>query len=243
MIEPLVFGAMQGLSEFLPISSSGHLYIIKRILKLNTNLLSFFVYLHLATLLSLIVFFYKDIIISFKNKKILLNLGIATSITFISVLFFMGILERYFDYKSLIFLGFLFTAFLLITIRQDGDKKIEDLRIKDCAIIGFLQSLAIIPGVSRSGITITSLMKRGLKKTEAFKFSFLLAIPTIFGAFLLKMKGLLSNLSANYMGVSFILAFVLGLLALRILRRYVYTNKLYQFGYYCILAGVIVVLL
>lgn len=240
MVKAFLFSAIQGLSEFLPISSSGHLYIIKKILKLPSDLLPFFIYLHVATLFSLIVFFYRDIILSFKNKKILLNIGVATSITFISVLFFRGILGRYFSHKYLISLGFLITAFLLLAIRDDGNKKIEDLKIKDCAIIGILQALAVIPGISRSGITITGLMKRGLKKIEAFKFSFLLAIPTIFGAFLLKIKDLsVSGLSADYLAESFFIAFVLGLLALRILRRYVYTNRLYQFGYYCILVGVV----
>jgi undecaprenyl-diphosphatase len=244
MREAIFFSLVQGITEFLPISSTGHLFLIKRLLTLDTNLLPFFVFLHLATLFSVTVFFSKVLPSIFKNKKIIVNLALATLTTFIFAFLLKYTIEDYFDSKYLTFIGFITSALFLLIFRKGGQKTMKELQIKDSLLIGFIQSLAIMPGVSRSGITITTLMKRGFKRKEAFEFSFFLAIPTILGAFLSEAKNLFrSNLDTINIVVGFFLAFFSGLFALKMLKKYLERKKLYKFGYYCLVMAIMTIFL
>ena len=244
MKEGIIFGIIQGLTEFLPISSSGHLFILKKLFEIDINILPFVVYLHLATLLSLVVFFYKDIVHFIKNKKVMKQLLITTLVTFVCAALLMRLLERYFDFKFLIAIGFLTTSLFLFTTRKDGSKSLEDYSPKDSMYVGFMQALAIIPGISRSGITITVLMRRGFKRKDCFVFSFLLAIPVIIAATLLEgTKIIATGFTLSVLINSFLLAFFSGLIALKILKKYIDTNRLYLFSYYCIIIFLVVIFL
>jgi undecaprenyl-diphosphatase len=233
----LFFGIVQGLTEFLPISSSGHLYILKRLFGLNENLLSFFVILHLATLLAIIIFFYKQIKQTLTKKELLFHILIITCVSGILGLLGKIFLTRFFDSKYLISFALLINGIILLSIRNTTGKKThQDIKLKDSFILGLLQGIAIIPGISRSGITITGLLKRGFQPKEAFSLSFLMAIPIITAAFLVEIKEILSiNVNISSLILSFIAAFLSGILALHIIKKALIKVKFKNFGYYCLL--------
>lgn len=244
MIESFIFGVIQGITEFLPISSSGHLFLAEKIMRFKTSLLPFFVYLHLATVLSIIVFFFRDLKQLLRNRKVLLNLFFSSLATCACAYGINALIGKGMNSKFMVMAGFFTTAFLLLALRGGGDKNISDLSVKSCLIVGILQSLAIIPGLSRSGITIKAALRQGLKREEAFKFSFFIAIPVILGAFIFELKSM-SGISFDFSSwaIGFVAAFLLGLLALKIVKKYVNAGRLYRFGYYCAFLGLGVIFL
>lgn len=243
MIESAFFGIIQGLTEFLPVSSSGHLFVLRKLLKIPSDLLSFFVFLHLATLFSVVSFLHKDIFHACKNKKLIDRLAVTTTATVIFVFLIGKIGIPYFGHKYVISAGFLVTTLFLCFIRKGGTKTVDELPIRDCLFIGLMQACAVFPGISRSGITITSLMKRGVKKNEAFTFSFLIAIPVIVGASIVELKDLKSTFTLPSLAAGCILAFLTGLFALKMVKIYVNLEKIYQFGYYCLFMSIFVLFL
>lgn len=232
----IFFGIVQGLTEFLPVSSSGHLYILKNFLNLNQGLLGFFIFLHLATLLVIGVFLHKEIISSLFKKNILIYLAVVTAITAAFGLAIDHFLKDFFENKFFIpFCLFLNGAVILGVKNTSENRGINSISLRDALVMGLLQGLAVFPGISRSGITIVGLLKRGVKAKDAFSLSFLMAIPAIIGAFLLKSKELLrSGLVLAEAAAGFIAAFVFGLAALVILRKTLINKKFKYFGYYCI---------
>lgn len=244
MIESFIFGVIQGLTEFLPISSSGHLFLAEKIMRFKTDLLPFFVYLHLATVLSIMVFFFHDLKQLLKNRKVLLKLFFSSIVTCICAYALNALIGKGLNNKFMVMSGFFATAFLLLFLRGGGEKNISDLSVRSCLTVGILQSLAIIPGLSRSGITIKAALRQGLKKEEAFKFSFFLAIPVILGAFVFELKDMARvSFNFNSLVIGFASAFLFGLLALKIVKKYVKTGRLYRFGYYCAFLGLGVIFL
>ena len=235
MVAKYIFlGLIQGITEFLPVSSSGHLVIISKILGINTNLEGI-VFLHLATALALIVYFYKDIVKTIKQKQVILNLGLAFSITVVLALFFNHYIKYYYTFKPLILGGFIVTAVILfLANRFSGSKQIEDIKPKDSLWTGICQSIAIIPGISRSGATIFALLSRKISPISAFKFSFLLAIPTILAAFIYESRKIAEIKPSIGLFCGFIASFVFGLLSLTILKKALLLKKLNYFGFYCI---------
>ena len=235
-MKTILLGFVQGLTEFLPVSSSGHLYILAKYLNLNSESLSFFILLHLATLLAIFIFLNKKILINIRKKNILKSLVIVTIITILLGLTIDFLLKNTFNNTYCIAFLLLVNGGILLSIKNTKtDKNIEEIKIKDSLLLGIIQGLAVFPGISRSGITITTLLKRGFKRSDAFIFSFLMAIPAILGAFLLEYKNLLNcNLSTSAMLFGFISAFVSGLIALAILKKCLLSKHFSKFGYYCI---------
>ncbi|MBU1121132.1 MAG: undecaprenyl-diphosphate phosphatase [Candidatus Omnitrophota bacterium] len=233
----LFFGIIQGLTEFLPISSSGHLYLFQKILGINGNLLPFFVILHLATLLAIILFFHNQLKELFCNKKILLHIGIITLISASLGLIIKHFFTGFFVFKYLIAFCFFINGIILLSAKNRSCKRtLQALSFKDSIILGILQGLAIFPGISRSGITIIGLLKRGFDAKEAFSFSFIMAIPIILGAFLVEGKEILSvNIGTTNIIISFIVAVLSGLFALKIIKKALIKVKFHNFGYYCLL--------
>ncbi|MCK4809665.1 MAG: undecaprenyl-diphosphate phosphatase [Candidatus Omnitrophica bacterium] len=242
MKEPIIFGLVQGLTEFLPISSSGHLYFLERLFQkpdINKDLLPFFVLLHMATLLSIGVFFFKEIKLLF-TKKLLLHIFIITAITGIFGIIIEFYLDNFFGNKYLLTVCFLINAAVLFNIKvNSGGRTWESMKLKDSFIIGILQGFSPFPGISRSGITIAGLLKKGFTKKDAFNLSFLMAIPVILGAVILKFREIaVNNLFTLNVLVGFVFAFVSGLLALKLLKKIIILEKMKFFAYYCLLISI-----
>lgn len=256
ILDAIILGIIQGLTEFLPVSSSGHLELGKAILGDNSvpeESLLFTVILHFATALSTIVVFRKDVweiisgLLQFKwNEESQFSVKIIISMlpaVFVG-LFFEEQLEAFFG-GNIRFVGFmlLVTAVLLYFAdkAQDTDKKVS---FKNAFIVGISQAIAMLPGISRSGATISTSVLLGVDKSKAARFSFLMVVPLIFGKIA---KDLLSgDLTFNSennvaMGAGFIAAFIAGLAACTWMIKLVRKSKLSYFAVYCLVVGLITI--
>ena len=237
MIVYIIYGIIQGISEFLPISSSGHLYIVSNILKFGSSgKLAFFVWLHFATLFAVLVFFYKEIVLALKKKTIVTSIIITTIVTSVIAILIEKTIGSYFDNHYLIMCGFIVTAVFLLLSKfgSGGVMSMDQYNIKEAVILGIVQGIAVIPGISRSGITITTLMRRGFNSTISFQLSFIAAVPVILSAFIYESGSIMHNTFSTIYIWGFISAFISGLAALKILNKVINKRWLYYFGYYCI---------
>lgn len=237
----LLLGITQGFTEFLPVSSSGHLYILKHIFNIPTDLLPFFTFLHIATLSAIVMFLWKKILALFTDVRLLMHIGLITIITAALGITIDIFLRTLFENKFFVPLCLLINGGILLTMREATQaRELKDLTIKDSIIIGVLQGIAIFPGISRSGITIVGIIKRGFKPQEAFALSFLMAIPAIIGAFLLKSKHLFdSGLTGQQLCAGFFAALICGIISLQIVKKSLISKKFSKFGYYCIIIAII----
>ncbi|MBS3090218.1 undecaprenyl-diphosphate phosphatase [Candidatus Pacearchaeota archaeon] len=241
--ESILLGIVQGITEWLPVSSSGHLVLAQKFIGIDVPV-AFDIWLHLATLLVIFLFFWQDIkkisnaalkwqtkTAEFKTAIYMITATIATAIV---VFPFKNLFERAFSNLPAVAFGFLATGMLLLLSgRRQGNKKINS---QSAILIGIAQGLAFLPGISRSGSTISTALLLKTKKLEAFKFSFLIALPAILGAFVLKIPELAgSGIPAATMAAGFIAAFLASLVSLAALRRILLKNKLHYFAYYCLI--------
>jgi undecaprenyl-diphosphatase len=246
LVLAFILGIIQGITEFIPVSSSGHLALIQNFY--NDINLGFDVALHLATLFAVLVYFYKDIydiakaFLNFETKtenfRWAIFIIVATIPAAIGGFFLQGIVEKAFSSLIWIAIGFLVTGILLfIASYSSGDKPFT---IKNTFIIGLAQVLAIFPGVSRSGATISAGLFSKLDKDKAIKFSFLLSIPVIFGAFILRYKEL-CHVPLLALIIGMVTAFLSALLAIFVFVRFIKTTDVRYFAYYCaaLAAGII----
>lgn len=243
-----LLGIIQGLSEFIPVSSSGHLAIFSFLSGIEkSQVLPIIVVAHLGTLLALFCFFARDILRVSKDLIVLVQIFIVNLLTaavFLTVTFINSdFLEQLFLSPRFIFLALLITAVLLILTRRmsRGRRDIFALNIKDAFWLGLIQGLAIVPGFSRSGLTIFTLLSRRVEPQTAFKFSFIAGIPAIFGSFLWEAKriGYIFDNQAAGCWLAFVFSFIFGIFGLFILRRVVKRMQLHYFGYYLILVSVL----
>lgn len=247
IIEAIIIGIVQGLTEFLPISSSGHLVILQKLLKIDLpgNLVE--VSTHLGTLLSIILIYNNDIydlIISFKSSKTkdyILLVVIATIPSVVFVLIAKSFILTIFESSRSVSFALIFTGIILF-ISHYGNYTIKKLNISKGMIIGIFQALAILPGISRSGMTISIALLLGIKNVEAAKFSFMLAIPAIFGAAILTLVETnlneIDDLIFPLIVAAFV-AFLSGYYALKFLIKILNNGKFYYFSIYCIFLGII----
>lgn len=268
LITAIILGIFQGIAEFLPISSSGHLVILQTIFDANQGDIFLPVMLHLGTLISIVIVFYKDIaaivvaslqIISevFTKKKIVLDtepkkLAIMVLIGTIPTGLIGILFEDFFTglYKSLVAVGIalIVTGFLLMISEKtnSGKKGLRDMSILDAIIVGIFQGFAIIPGISRSGSTIVGGLFRGFNTKLATKFSFLMAIPAILGATLLEaVKVITGNNPIAFSTPLFIgvfLSAMTGVIAIKVLIKALEKGKLYYFSYYVWAVGLILII-
>lgn len=250
----LTLGIIQGLTEFLPVSSSGHLVIAQHYLPGFTDPpLPFDVVLHVGTLISLVIYFYRDIwniLVSFikwegEERKKYRRLGCMVVIGSIPA-GFLGILfgdlfESLFANVLIVSFMFLFSASILLVGERKGvtEKRKEAVGVKEALIMGLMQSIAIVPGISRSGSTIATGLFLGLERKTAAKFSFLLSIPAILGAFLLKILFDTDNLEGidpSYL-VGAVVSALVGLLAIKLTIDAVVVRKLWIFSIYLFSLG------
>ena len=249
LIKYLILGLVQGLTEFLPISSSGHLVIFQNYLNLGANRYLIDLILHAGTLLAVIVFFFKDIkkLIRQRNLKILVYIAIATVITGICGVAGNKFFKMLFDSATLVCFMLIVNGVILLFTGKflNGKRDFSDLNTTDALWLGISQSLAIIPGLSRSGLTISAMLFKGIKKESAFRLSFLASIPAISGALIYELKGLtcLTLDITGYALLGTLVAFISGLFALKILYLIIQRAKLTFFGYYCLVAASIYLIL
>ncbi len=241
MFKYVILGIIQGLTEFLPVSSSGHLVIAQRLFGFTGEEIAVSIVLHLGTLVAVIIFFFKDIIIALRDLKLAAFILITTFITGAIGLSGKNFFESLFSSPRVsIAMLFITGVILLLTSRISINAR-KEIKLKDAVILGFTQAIAIIPGISRSGVTISTLLFRGLNKEICFKLSFLVSIPLILGASFLELKELNSAVQTNMVNIltGFTSSVVSGLLALLILKLVIKRAKFYYFGYYCIIAALL----
>jgi len=256
ILNAITLGLVQGLAEFLPVSSSGHLVLFKDILGLSEVPLLFDVVLHLATLVAVCVVFRKRIggiflslarWIGKKNGEADAdNLGLvipALVATFVTGIMGLGI-SKLLPTESVRFVSIelLITAAVLAASAfiKPGAKEYRNLGLREGLATGFAQGLGVFSGISRSGFTITAGLATGMKREAAGEFSFLLSIPAILGAFLVEMKDagdLAAKVELLPMVVSALVAFISGVLALTLLMRIVKKGKLAWFAAYLVPVG------
>ena len=238
MLKYIFLGFIQGLTEFFPISSSGHLILLKHWFNIEGDNLILNIVLHLATLLSIVVFFRKDIENFIKNFPLWKNVIITTITTAIIAILFKNIFENFFAITRVSALGLGITSIILFSTfrRMNGKKKIDKLNVMDAVLVGLFQAVAIIPGISRSGATISIQLWRRIDRQDAFRYSFLISIPAIIGALIIELPRLeyISNTDLFGLIAGFLSAFFTGLIFLRILRLIIQKMRFPFFGYYCL---------
>ncbi len=257
-LQALILGVVQGLTEFLPVSSSGHLVLAERILGLKASNLGFEVALHLATLAAVCLFFRRRLwkmakaVVSARirhhkgrlriqdeNLRLFLLLGLATVPAAVLGYLFDEKVEQAFSSPMVASIGLLATGAILFGTRWARGGKLP-MNWWRALVVGAAQAVAILPGVSRSGSTISAGIYSGVKQEKAAEFSFLLSIPIILGAGAFKLKDLALSAQPAYLaslGVGAAAAAVCGFLAIKWLLAIIRKDRLDYFAYYCWLAG------
>ena len=255
MIHSLILGAVQGLCEFLPVSSSGHLALFQIFMGFDENMLAFDILLHFATLLATVIYFRRDIIRIltewfggwFTSKK---HSGwpygwaiiIASMITAVIGLALKSTAEKFSESLILVGAGEIFTGLVLIMIPFIAYSRPNSSLLKTAIAVGIAQGIAVLPGVSRSGMSIAMGLFMGLGITEAFRFSFLISIPAILGATLLELVKCIKSGGAVFLPEGYLIgavaAFVLGFASLVFMRQLVNAKNWAYFGVYCLAVGV-----
>ena len=256
IIDSIILGIIQGLTEFLPVSSSGHLELGKAILGDNSvpeESLLFTVVLHFATALSTIVIFRKDILEIIKglfkpafnqDRQFAVKIILSMLPAVIVGLFFEEQLEQLFGSNILLVGCMLLVTAVLLFLADKAKNTNKKVGFKDALIIGVSQAIAMLPGISRSGATISTSVLLGNDKTKAARFSFLMVVPLIFGKMAKDiLGGELSFESQNITALSagFIAAFVSGLFACTWMIALVKKSKLSYFAIYCVIVGLIAI--
>lgn len=269
ILEAIILGIFQGISEFLPISSSGHLVILQNLFGITEGNVFFTVMLHFGTLLAVFIVYFKDIIFIIKEfinligdliktRRLRLDnqykiLGVMIIIGSIPTALMGLFLEDFFEglYSSITAVGvaLLITGVLLWLAekKSHSTKTVKDLKAIDALVIGTFQGFAIAPGISRSGSTIVGALFRGLDKKLATRFSFLLSIPAILGASILEFAKVLSEPNNIYISNALILGILLscisGIIAIKLLIKLLEKGKLHYFSYYVWLLGIITIII
>ena len=257
--QALILGIIQGLTEWLPISSSGHLVLIQMIL-ISRSSVTFNAIVHTGTLLAVIVAFKEEVFrviksffeglselpkpsaFSLPERKLPLYILVGTIPLAILGLALARDIEEIFGSSRVVGAGLLITAALLYSTRWARDGRPLDL--KRALIVGFAQSIAIFPGISRSGSTISAALLSGLRRDEAIRYSFLLSIPALAGFLILELlvSPVREVLSAENI-VGLLSSFITSLIAIKFLLSVIRKGRLYLFSYYCSILGVVILLL
>lgn len=248
--QAVLLGILQGLTEFLPVSSSGHLVLARRLFGSSVESpVALDVMLHVGTLLAVLVYFRADLL------RLLLSLGggdstdrrqvgllaLATLPIVVVGLLFAQQVENAFSSPAVVGLCLLITACMLAWAARlpAGSRGADTMRPLDALVIGALQAVAVLPGISRAGATVTAGLGRGLDRDLAARFAFLLSIPAILGAVVFKLDELVNLLDTNFMPVlaGVTASAVTGWLAIAIMMRAIRRGRLLPFALYCMIAG------
>lgn len=246
LFQAAVLGMVQGFAEFLPVSSSGHLVLVQEFFNISQGTVAFDVFLHFATLLAVLIYFRNDLLkLSKKSMVAILVASIPAGI--VGILFEDYIVAAF---GSVLLVGFalVFTGILNFVTEHKLKQQTESttqIGNKQAFIIGLFQAFAVLPGISRSGSTVFAGIVQNIDRMQAFRFSFLMSVPVIFGANLLHVSRIVAGgsfdatISTLLLGGS--LAFLTGLASLKILELVIVKAKMNYFGVYCIAVGLIVI--
>lgn len=237
-----LIGIIQGLTEFLPVSSSGHIVLFGKLFGIQTDIVLLSIVVHLGTLVSVIICMRKKVweIIKKPFSDLSLKLVIATIPTIIIGLLFKDFFESAFSGKFLIY-GFMATAILLVIcdLLKNNKKNVDKFT---AFIMGVMQGVAIFPGLSRSGSTISAGMMAGAQKEQAAEFTFLMSIPIILASAVYKSFDLVNtavNVEILPLIVAFFSATACGILSIKIMFKLIKTNKLWYFSIYLIIISIV----
>ena len=266
IFQGIIIGIVQGLTEFLPVSSSAHLVFIQNILGVQSSL-AFDTFLHLGSLLAVLWFFRADIIKMILSwisslsdilhgrfregfyddpyKRLAWYVIIATIPVGLAGVFFEDSVDALFSGALYVPAFFLFVTGTILYLSQrmtSGSINFRNITGKHALFMGLGQACAILPGLSRSGTTIAAGLVAGLDKEFAAKFSFILSIPAILGAFILQVKDIGSAMDANFLPVflGFVAAFISGYIAIKWMLDLIQKRNLDIFAYYCWIVGIVV---
>ncbi|GAK12847.1 undecaprenyl-diphosphatase UppP [Geomicrobium sp. JCM 19039] len=262
VFEAIIFGIVQGLTEFLPISSTAHLVILQFIFGTNFEGLTFEILLHVASMLAVVLFFRKDILaivtgslrFMFEKKRedrgaflFALYLIIATAITGALGLILEDAAEQFLK-SPFVIAGALFLTglFLLIIerIKFTHTRSVNEMNFIDAIVVGLAQTLAVIPGVSRSGSTLIASLALGIDKKTAIRFSFLLSIPVILGSSVLAIgdlfQGGMSDAGTVPLITAFVVTFIFSIIGIKWLIGWLEKSKLFYFAIYCFILAIFV---
>lgn len=265
MLQIIILAIIQGISEFLPISSSAHLIIFRDIFQIGSTIISsdmdlvFDIALHFGTLLAILTYFFKDFIHIIKtglikgpkdsNGKLLWMIALATIPGAIAGFLLEDVIDNIFRQEYLLIALALMVMGVIIYLCDRYSKKDKELRTMtylDAIIIGLSQSLALIPGFSRSGTTIATARLRGIDRVSAAKFSFYLSVPITLGAVVLSLlkDGTISMISSNLMIfiIGILVSFIIGILCIAFLLKYIAKHDFKLFMFYRILLAILVIL-
>lgn len=254
-----VLAVIQGLTEFLPISSSAHLLLPSLLFGLNDLGLSFDIAVHAGTLMAVIYYFRKEIALMLKSfflsdknllphRNLAISLIVATIPIVIAGLFVKDLIEqRIFNVEHIAIANIIFAGILLFAYLKRKDiKNLYSVTLYSALFVGVFQSLALFPGASRSGTAITAALLLGFNLKDASKFSFMLSIPTIFGALVLLIIEMQSTLEAfNYMNliIGFFISMIIAFLTIKLFLSFVERIGMIPFVIYRIILGVFLIIL
>ena len=247
-LEILLLSIVQGISEFLPVSSSAHLFLISEIYKFKSQSLLIDVGLHLGSLLAIIFYFRNELkeIVNNKNLFFLMVLGSLPLIILGAIIYKTGLINYFRNIEVIAWTTLIFALLLYIADKFENKKKIEsDLQLKSILIIGLFQILALIPGVSRSGIVITAGRFLNFSRYDSTKISFYLSIPAISGASFLSLRSLVDkNIDLNLIVlVSILLSFIFSYLTIKYFLIFIKKFTLNTFVIYRIILSAILFLI
>lgn len=247
----ILLGLVQGLTEFLPVSSSGHLVLLDKIFGVETgNFLFVSIILHVATLVSVVILYYKQIwnLVKRPFSKKTLFVVVATIPTVVVVILFKSFFESSFS-GGYLSICFMITAIVLMITHFKTNSKTynpkREMSYKNSVVVGFVQGLAVLPGISRSGSTISANVLCNVDSQTATEFSFILSIPIIICSLLYEIYSCLYSGSIIFVGsyfnlaVSFVIALISGIFAIKIMKKIAKTKKYYLFSIYLCLLAVI----
>lgn len=246
-LEAVILGAIQGLTEFLPVSSSGHLVLSQELLGVDDPGVSFEILVHVATLFSVLIYFRGQVLSMVRSlfdrsleesRQLILFIVVGTLPAVVVGLLLKEHIESAFESPATASAMLIATGFILLSTRLTT-RHTRPLNVGRALLIGVAQALAILPGISRSGSTIAAGMLLGVPPQRAAEYSFLLAVPAIAGAAVLDIKDL-SSLPAVNLGPYFVgsvVAFVVALVAVYLVLEAVRRGRFEWFGYYCLAAG------
>ena len=261
VVQAIVLGIVQGLTEFVPISSSGHLVIVPAALGWDSPGLSFDVLLHAASLIALLIYFSGDLLDLVRGalagdrdqRHLAALLLIGTIPAGLAGLLLGNLFEEQFEDAKGAALQLLITAAILVVaelaLRYHQGKRahhgqdlrrMKDLDAVDAGLVGVAQALAIVPGISRSGSTIAAGLARGVSREASARFGFLLAIPALFGAALVKLPDLAEGSVGFGSGLGgFVASLIASYVAIAALIKYLKNRTLYPFAAYCVVASIV----
>ncbi|MGE5630254.1 MAG: undecaprenyl-diphosphatase UppP [Caulobacteraceae bacterium] len=250
VLQAIILGIIQGLTEFLPVSSSGHLVLFQKIFGITEPTLVFDTMVHVGTLAAVLAVFWGDIVSILKKpfQRLTWLLVVGTIPTALIGILFKDYIEEVFKSGSTLGFEFLITGAVLLFAEKlnRGRKGVKETSFADAAFIGVMQGIAIMPAISRSGLTISGSLLRNLDREFAAKFSFLLSIPAILGAAVFQAKDILdagaSGIGSTAVIAGTIAAAVAGYASVKIMLELLKKGSMKYFSYYVFLIGALVII-